>query len=82
MRPIQTLLSSRYIVPVEPIDCILKNHSIAIDNGRILDILPTEWAHQQFNAKTTLEYEQHILMPGLINAHTHAAMSLLRGSLS
>lgn len=79
MRPIQTLLSSRYIVPVEPIDCILENHSIAIDNGRILEILPTEQAHQQFNAKTTLEYDQHILMPGLINAHTHAAMSLLRG---
>ncbi|MEM7304623.1 MAG: TRZ/ATZ family hydrolase [Pseudomonadota bacterium] len=79
MRPITSLLSSRYIVPVEPIDCVLEDHSIAIDNGRIVDILPTTEAHQQFSAKTYHEYDQHILMPGLINAHTHAAMTLFRG---
>ena len=79
MRTIQTLLSSRYIVPVEPIDTVLENHSIAIDNGRIVDILPTEQALQEFNAKMHHDYDQHILMPGLINAHTHAAMALFRG---
>ena len=79
MRSIQTLLSSRYIVPVEPIDCVLEHHSIAIDNGRIVEILPTDQAQQQFSAKTNIEYDQHILMPGLINAHTHAAMTLFRG---
>lgn len=79
---IQTLLSSRIIVPVEPADRILTDHSIAIDNGVIVDVLPTERALNKYEAKSHIDYEDHILMPGLINAHTHAAMSLLRGVAS
>lgn len=79
MRTIQTLLSAHYIVTVDDNNTVLENHSIAIDNGRIVDIVPTENATQLFNANSHIEYERHILMPGLVNAHTHAAMSLLRG---
>lgn len=82
MRTIQTLLSAHYIVTVDDNNTVLENHSIAIDNGRIVDIVPSENATQLFNANTHIEYERHILMPGLINAHTHAAMSLLRGIAS
>lgn len=80
--PIQTLLSSRMIVPVEPIDTVLTEHAIAIDNGRIVDILPRSQALEKYLPNTHIDYDQHILMPGLINAHTHAAMSLLRGVAS
>ena len=79
---IQTLLSSRYIVPVEPLDTVLTEHAIAIDNGRIIDILPRAQAVEKYAPNTHLEYDQHILMPGLINAHTHAAMALMRGVAS
>jgi len=82
MRTIQTLLSAHYIVTVDDNNTVLENHSVAIDNGRIVDIVPTENATQLFNANSHIEYERHILMPGLINAHTHAAMSLLRGIAS
>ncbi|MCL4167228.1 UNVERIFIED_CONTAM: hypothetical protein GTU68_023960, partial [Idotea baltica] len=82
MRTIQTLLSARHIVPVDTNNSVLSNHSIAIDNGRIVEILPTPKALQTYSANSHIEYDKHILMPGLINAHTHAAMSLLRGIAS
>lgn len=82
MQSITTLLSAKHIVTVDSTDTVLKNHSIAIDNGRIVDIVPNETASTQFSASNHIEYDNHILMPGLINAHTHAAMSLLRGIAS
>ena len=82
MRNIQTLLSAQHIVTVDSNNSVLKNHSIAIDNGRIIDILATENALTTYDAANHIEYEQHLLMPGLINAHTHASMSLLRGIAS
>ena len=82
MRNIQTLLSARFIVTVNKNNSVLKNHSIAIDNGRIVDIVPNEKAMTLFEANSHIDYEQHILMPGLINSHTHTPMSLLRGIAS
>lgn len=72
------IISAAWVVPVQP-QGAFKNYSIVIDAGKIKALLPTEEALQQFNPETHLDYPQHILMPGLINAHTHAAMNLLRG---
>jgi len=65
---IQTLLSSRLIVPIEPVDRVLTDHAIAIDNGMIIDVLPTQRALKKYAAKSHIDYNDHILMPGLINA--------------
>jgi len=72
------IISAAWVVPVHP-QGILENYSIVIDAGKITALLPTEDALQQFSRETHLDYPQHILMPGLINAHTHAAMNLFRG---
>jgi len=58
---------------------LLKDCSIAIQDGRILDILPTPKALENYSSDSTQNYSQHIIIPGLINTHTHAAMSLFRG---
>lgn len=58
---------------------MLENHSIAISNGSITDILPRSEAQKKYADISTIELDQHIVLPGLINAHGHAAMSLLRG---
>lgn len=76
---IATLLNARWIVPVEPEHCALEHHAIAIDEGRILAILPREEAAARYHAGLCLDLDQHVLIPGLINAHTHASMTLLRG---
>lgn len=79
MKNIDTLLHARWIIPVDGNQHCLSDHSIAIHDERILDILPTDKAKQSYQAQTEINYSEHALMPGLINAHTHAAMSLFRG---
>ena len=79
MKTTETLLHARWVIPVEPDATVLEYHSIAIDEGRISAILPSADARHSYQAQTTLELDQHALIPGLINAHTHAAMTLLRG---
>ncbi|MEJ2645457.1 MAG: TRZ/ATZ family hydrolase [Gammaproteobacteria bacterium] len=79
MQDIDTLLHARWIVPVEPDGVVLEHHSLAVHDGRIVALTPTDQARATYRAATTMELGDHILIPGLVNAHTHAAMSLLRG---
>lgn len=77
MQTVDTLIHAGWIITVDPEFRVLENHSIAIKHGKISAITPT--AEAQFKATETFELKQHVLMPGLVNAHTHAAMSLFRG---
>jgi 5-methylthioadenosine/S-adenosylhomocysteine deaminase len=79
MTPTETLLHARWIIPVEPRGQVLEHHSLAIDEGRITAILPSDEARHAYRAQTTVELPRHALIPGFVNAHTHAAMTLLRG---
>jgi 5-methylthioadenosine/S-adenosylhomocysteine deaminase len=73
-----TLIHPDYIVPVIPHGVVLENHSIAITGNRITALLPRAQANN-INATQELDLPGHALLPGLINSHGHAAMSLLRG---
>ncbi|WP_227815063.1 TRZ/ATZ family hydrolase [Nitrogeniibacter aestuarii] len=73
------LLTARWIVPVEPANVELENHSVAIKDGRIVDLLPRDQAQVRYPDAKEQVMNEHVLIPGLINAHAHAAMSLLRG---
>ncbi len=64
---------------MEPDGLVLHHHSLAIHEGRILELLPTADAEQRYRARAVSHLPEHLLIPGLVNAHTHAAMSLLRG---
>ncbi|HKH19948.1 MAG TPA: TRZ/ATZ family hydrolase, partial [Gammaproteobacteria bacterium] len=79
MRTVDTVLKARWIIPVEPPNAVLEDHALVIDQHRIVDILPIIAAADRYDARSSLELGAHALIPGLINAHTHAAMSLLRG---
>ena len=63
---------------VDP-DVVLKSHAVAVHEGRIVALLPSGEARSRFNPVKRVVLEDHILIPGLINPHTHAAMSLMRG---
>lgn len=76
---IDTLLHARWIIPIEPENVVYENYSLAINQGRIIDLLATEQAKQNYQAINSQELNDHVLLPGLINSHTHAAMTLLRG---
>ena len=73
------MISPRWLIPVEPKGTVLENHSLVIDRSRILAILPTAVARGRFTGVAETVLAQHVLIPGLINLHTHAAMTLMRG---
>ncbi len=74
-----TLIHARWIIPVEPAGKRLEHHALAITDGRILALLPSEEARQQIEATEVVELPGHALIPGLVNAHTHTPMTLFRG---
>jgi 5-methylthioadenosine/S-adenosylhomocysteine deaminase len=73
------LLHPQWIVPVDAAERILTDHSMAVADGRIQAILPTVEARAAVETAQALELPGHVLIPGLINAHTHSPMTLLRG---
>jgi 5-methylthioadenosine/S-adenosylhomocysteine deaminase len=73
------LLSARWVVPVEPAGAVLEQHAVAVRDGRIEQVLPAGQAAARFADYEHVELPDHVLIPGLVNAHTHAAMSLMRG---
>ncbi len=77
---IDTLIKAHWIIPVEPHAKVYENHAIAIQGGRIVGILPFAQALADFDPENIEELPGHALIPGLVNTHTHAAMSLLRGN--
>ena len=79
MQKVDLIIEARWIVPVEPAGIVLEDHVIAIDQGRIAGIVPAAEAEQAFVAGRRVERPDHILLPGLINAHTHTPMTLFRG---
>lgn len=79
MQHIDTLIKARWIIPVEPRDTVLEHHALALHHGVIVDLLPIRQCEERFSASVTTELNDHVLIPGLINAHTHAGMNLFRG---
>ena len=79
MEPVDTLVCARWVLPVEPDGTVLADHSVAMRAGRIVAVLPTAEALATYAPAELVERPQHALLPGLVNAHTHAAMTLLRG---
>ena len=76
---IDTLVEARWIIPVEPAGKVLENHALAIDQGVIKAIVPSDEAQARFDPRERIVLDHHALIPGLINLHTHAAMTLMRG---
>lgn len=77
MRARQILLP-RWLVPVQPEGVVLENHAVVVANGRIEAIVPAAELEENTDSER-VHLPSHALIPGLVNCHTHAAMSLMRG---
>lgn len=76
---IDLLIEARWTIPIEPTGLTLEDHALAVHQGHIVALLPRTEARNRFAPDETVRLPNHILMPGLVNLHTHAAMTLLRG---
>ncbi|MDH3338358.1 MAG: TRZ/ATZ family hydrolase [Gammaproteobacteria bacterium] len=79
MQHCDTLILPGWCVPIEPRGTVLTDIAVAVTDGRIADVMPVAEAHAKYQPTVTIERPDHVLLPGLINAHTHAAMTLFRG---
>lgn len=70
---------ARWIIPVEPEQTVLEDHAIIVREGKIAALLPACEARDQFPDARFENLPHHVLIPGLVNTHSHAAMTLLRG---
>lgn len=77
-RRVDTRIDARWLVPIDR-EGSLTDHSLLIDGELIVALLPSAEADDRFVAREHVDLPQHVVMPGLVNAHTHAAMALLRG---
>ena len=74
------LIRPRWVVPVEPAGRVLEGHAVAVSGGRIEALLAPGARHPaHFSSYPVWDLPDHVLIPGLVNAHTHAAMTLMRG---
>lgn len=76
---IRLMIKARWIVPIVPAGRVYEDCALIINGQQIEAILPIAEAEKRYRAEQTVSLERHVLMPGLINTHGHAAMSLLRG---
>ncbi len=73
------IIHARWTVPVEPAGAVLEDHAVAVRGGKIESILPAAEARARYPDAPERALPNHVLLPGLVNAHTHAAMTLMRG---
>lgn len=71
-------IDARWILPIEPATTLV-DHALLVDAGRIVAVVAQDDAAAAFEARTHVSLGTHVLLPGLVNAHTHTAMTLLRG---
>lgn len=72
-------INARWLIPIEPADLVLDHQAVLIQGDRIAAVVTQAEADTRFRAKETIDLPNHVVLPGLINMHGHAAMSLFRG---
>jgi len=73
------IIEAGWVVPVQPHGVVLENYAVVVSGDLIIDILPTPEAAKKYSARKTVSRPDAALMPGMVDAHTHNPMTLLRG---
>jgi 5-methylthioadenosine/S-adenosylhomocysteine deaminase len=76
---VELMIEARWVVPVDSSNSLHEFYSVVINHQIIVDVLPTAQARVKYTASESVGLDDHVLIPGLINGHTHAAMTLMRG---
>lgn len=77
---VDVIIDAGWVIPVAPDETrCLTNTSIVIRGADIVDLVPTEIVAEKYTAKTRLSRPSSVAMPGMVNAHTHSPMTLMRG---
>ncbi|GLS25702.1 amidohydrolase [Marinibactrum halimedae] len=79
LEPVELIATADYVVTMDDNNTIIQDGAIAVRDGKIIAISDRNTIESTYHAQTTLNGEKNILLPGLVNGHTHTAMTLFRG---
>jgi 5-methylthioadenosine/S-adenosylhomocysteine deaminase len=79
MQPVDLILTGKYVLPMDPNQTLLQDGAVAVAGGRIVAVGPAGDILARYQAAETMLEEHGLIMPGLVNVHTHAAMACFRG---
>ncbi len=79
LNSVDLMIEARWVLPVAPVNTVLVDHAVAVSSGRIVALGPIPEMRSRFQARERVVRRDHALLPGFVNAHTSAAMTLLRG---
>ena len=77
--PVDLLIEARWVLPMAPVNTVLADHAVAVSAGKIVDLGPAAEMRERFEPRDRVVRRDHALLPGFVNAHMRAAMTLLRG---
>lgn len=77
MKQVDCIIHARWVVPIEPQATVLEHHAVVVHEGKIVALQASD--QLDYASNSIIHRPDHVLMPGLVNVHTHAAMSLMRG---
>jgi len=73
------IIEAGWVVPVQPHGVVLENYAVVVSGDAIIDLLPSSESAKKYYARKTVSRPEAVLLPGLVNAHTHNPMTLMRG---
>lgn len=79
MQNVDLVIKARWVIPIHPRGQVLESSALIVQNGKILDVIPTGQVASKYTPAQEIILNEHVLIPGLINLHTHVGMTLMRG---
>ena len=79
MKKVDKILSAQTIITMDETFQVFRDGAIAIYKDQIVAVAPREQILATYSSDDLVDFGDYVLMPGLVNAHTHVPMTLLRG---
>ncbi len=76
---VDLMIETRWLIPIIPKNNLLAHQAVVIQSGEIVCICSIDAARQKYQPNEVIQLFEHVLLPGFINLHAHAAMNLMRG---
>lgn len=78
-RTVDLLITAAFVVTVDDNDTVLEDAGVAVHDGVVVGVGPAAELRARYAPETHVDLPGHLLMPGVVNAHTHLSMVMFRG---
>jgi 5-methylthioadenosine/S-adenosylhomocysteine deaminase len=79
MEVVDYIVHGDYLIPVDEKHNVIEGGAVAVKHNRIVEVGPYLELSKKYKADVLIGGDKKVVLPGLINTHTHAAMVLMRG---